>query len=150
MVATAVLEDHSGNLFLRWRSWCSDRRTWEAVIQGRVVRSQTDYILESNCRIFQNMSVWEPRHNSDHFMVVGCLHGASPREHSHYLGCSTHLPLRLPGRQTRTRAHKLFAEFWRVVLKPNKWTARHNSWISAETWRLVNKRVSTRQEPGKD
>ena len=126
MVATAVLEDHSGNLFLRWRSWCSDRRTWEAVIQGRVVRSQTDYILESNCRIFQNMSVWEPRHNSDHFMVVGCLHGASPREHSHYLRISTRLSLRPCGIQTRTRADELFIKVRRAVPKPEKWPARHN------------------------
>ena len=31
-----------------------------------------------------------------------------------------------------------------------KWAARHNSLISAETWRLVDERVSARQEPGRD
>ena len=48
------------------------------------------------------MAVRDPRHNSDHFMVVGCLCGASPREHSCYLGRRTRIPLRRPGRQIRT------------------------------------------------
>ena len=121
-VAMAGLEDIVGHYFLRRRAWCRDQRKWEAVRQGRVVRSQTDYILGSNCRIFQNVAVWYPRHNSDHLMAVGCLSGASPREHSHYLGGRTRLPLRPPGRQTRRRAENLFAELRRTVPEPYKQT----------------------------
>ena len=41
---------------------------------------------------------------------------------------------------------KIFAELRRSVSKPDKRTVRHKSWISAERWRIVNKRVYTRQE----
>ena len=33
---------------------------------GREVRSWTDYILGTDNFLFRNMSVWDPRHNSDH------------------------------------------------------------------------------------
>ena len=56
-VATEGLEDIVGNLLPQWRVWCKDRRAWEMVRQGRVVRSWTDYILVSNRRIFQNVAV---------------------------------------------------------------------------------------------
>ena len=118
-------------------------------MQGRVVRSQTDYILGSVRRIFQNVAVQEPRHNYDHFMVMGCLCGASPRETLLTSGAG-HTPFTPPGRQIRTRADKLFAKLWRAVPKTDKRTVQHNSWIAAETWRLINKRVSTRREPGRD
>ena len=148
-VATAVLEDIGVNFFTRQRAWCRDQITWEAVRQGRVVRYQTNYILGSDCWIFQNMAGWEPRPNYDHFMVVEFLHGASLREHYRYLRCRTRLLLYPPGRQMRTRAEKLFAELWRAVPKPEKQTARRNSWISEETWRLFDERVSAMQEPGR-
>ena len=50
--------------------------------QGRVFRSRTDYILGSDCKIFQNVPVQGPRHNSKHFMVMGSVCGASSRENS--------------------------------------------------------------------
>ena len=53
---------------------------------GREMRSRTDYILESDLQIIQNVAVRDPQHNSNHFMVMGCLRGASPREHLRYLG----------------------------------------------------------------
>ena len=67
-----------------------------------------------------------------------------------YLGIITRLLIRPPGIQTRMRVDKLFAELRRAVPKLNKRTARHNSWISEETWRLVDKRVSARREPRRD
>ena len=82
--------------------------------------------------ISQNMAVRYPRHNSDHFMFVGGLRRASLREHPRYLGSRTRLPVRLPGRQKKTQADKLFTELRRAVTKPDKQTARHNLWISAE------------------
>ena len=50
------------------------------VRQGMVVWSRTDYILVSNRCIFQTVAVWDPRHNYDHLMVLGCLRGASLRK----------------------------------------------------------------------
>ena len=41
------------------------------VRERKVVRSWTDYILETDRCIFWNVSVWDPRHNTDHYMVMG-------------------------------------------------------------------------------
>ena len=72
------LEDIQGHFLPQRQVWCKERSTWAMVKQGRAVRSRTDYILVSDLRIFQNMSVWYPRHNSDYLMVIGCLNGAPP------------------------------------------------------------------------
>ena len=53
--------------------------------EGREVRSRTDYILGTDCLLFGNVSVQDPRHNLDHYMVLGCLHRASLKEHARYL-----------------------------------------------------------------
>ena len=63
------------------------------VMKGRVVRSRTDDILGSDFQIFHKVAFRDLRHNSDHIMFIGCLSGASPREHSRYLGRRTRLPL---------------------------------------------------------
>ena len=78
-LATEGLENLVVHFFPIRRAWCRDRRTWGAVSQGRVVRYRAEYILGTDRRILHSMAVWDPRHNSDHFMVVGCLHGASLR-----------------------------------------------------------------------
>ena len=41
------------------------------VREGEIVRSQTDYILGKDRRIFWNVSVRDPRHNTDHYIVLG-------------------------------------------------------------------------------
>ena len=96
------------------------------------------------------MAVLDPRHIHEHLMVLGCLHGASPREHSCYLGRRIRLPLRPPVRQMRTRVENIFSELRCAIPKLDKQEACRNSWISAEAWIIVNKRVSMRQEPGQD
>ena len=50
------------------------------------MRSRTDYILGMDRRLFRNVFVQDPRHNSDHYMVLGCLPSASLKEHNRYLG----------------------------------------------------------------
>ena len=70
-VATAGLEDLVGHFLPRQRVWCKDRKTWGVVRQWSLVRSLMDYILVSDQQIFQNVAVRDPRHNSDHIMVLG-------------------------------------------------------------------------------
>ena len=91
--ATAGIEDILVHLLLQQRAWNRDWRTWAMVRQGREVKSQMEYIMGSDRRIFQNMAVRDLRHNSNHYMVLGCLHGGSLRENSNYLGRRTRLPL---------------------------------------------------------
>ena len=78
-VALACLGDLEGNFLMLQQVWSKDRRTWEVVRQGKVGRSRTDYILGSDHWIFQNVAVWDLMHNSHHFMILGCLNGASPK-----------------------------------------------------------------------
>ena len=46
------------------------------VREGKIVRSRTDYILGTDRRLFWSVSVFDPRHNTDHYMVLGCLSSA--------------------------------------------------------------------------
>ena len=52
----------------------SDGRMWNMIRCGQEVRSHTDYILGMDCHLFQNMAVWDYRHNTNHYLVLGCLH----------------------------------------------------------------------------
>ena len=69
--------------------------------EGREVQSRTDYILGTDRRLFGNVSVRDPRHKSDHYMVLGCRYSASLEEHTQYLGGQKKLPLRPPTETTR-------------------------------------------------
>ena len=115
--------------------------------KGREVRSRTDYILGTDRRLFGNVSVRYHRHNSDHYMVMGCLPSASLTEHKRYLRGRKKLPLKPPTEPTREE--KVFAALRRSVPKTRAREARRNKWISTETWSLVDERVSARQDPAK-
>ena len=71
------------------------------VREGKVVRSRTDYILGTDRSLFRNVSIRDLRHNTDHFMVVGCLRSAPAREHAKYLTGRRKLPLQPPTEPTR-------------------------------------------------
>ena len=112
--------------------------------KGQVVRSQTDTILGTDRRLFKNVSVWDSWHNSDHYMVLGCLPSAPLSETRRYLGGRKRWPVRPPTKPSRPDT--LFAALRRAVPKPTPREARRNAWISAETWRLIDERVSTRRD----
>ena len=77
-LAMEGFEDLSAHSLPRRRSWCRDGRTWSMIWEGREVRSQMVYILGTDHRIFWNVSVQDLRHNSDQYMVLGCLRSAPP------------------------------------------------------------------------
>ena len=106
------------------------------VREGKVVRSQTDYILGTDQSLFWNVSVRDPRQNTDHYMVLGCLRSAPDREHAKYLTGHKKLPLQPPTEPTKEDG--IFAALRRAVSKPHMRERRKNEWISEETWRLVN------------
>ena len=111
------------------------------------MRSQTDYIMGTELRLFRNVSAQDPRHNSDHYMFLVCLTSASMTEHKRYIGGRKKWPLRLPTKPTQE--YEAFAALRRAVPKAKAQEARRNAWISAETWRVVDERVSARQDPAK-
>ena len=116
------------------------------VREGKVVMYRTDYLLGTDRSLFRNVSVRDPRHNTDHFMVVGCLRSALERKHARYIMVRRKMPLRPPTEPTREDG--IFAALRRAVPKPRARDRHKNAWISEETWRLVNKRVSARRGTG--
>ena len=112
------------------------------------------YILGTDYRLFWNVSVPDPRHKSEYYLVLGCLRSSPLREPYTYLGRCKRLPLQPP--TTPTREGRLFAALRGVVPKPKSMEAPKNVWIPATTWILVttwihvDERVSARQDPAKD
>ena len=98
---------------------------------GREVRYRMDYLLGTDCRLFWNVSVRYPRHNSDHYMVLGCLRSSPLREHSKYLGGRKRPPLQ--PLTTPTWEDGIFKALRRYVSKPQAQYARKNAWISEAT-----------------
>ena len=88
------LEDMMAHFLPRQSRWVRERRTWIMVREGKLFRSRTDYILGTDLRIFWNVSVRDSRHNTDHYMLLGCLRSAPEREHVRYLSGRKKLPLR--------------------------------------------------------
>ena len=52
---------------------------WIMVGMVREVRSRTDYILDTDGHIIRNVSVRDPMHNLDHYLILGCLHSVNLR-----------------------------------------------------------------------
>ena len=95
-LATAGVEDMAQNFMPRGRRWCRDRRAWDMKRQGQVVRSRTDCILGTDRRLFKNVAFRYPRHNTDHYMVLGCLPGAPLATTRQYRGGRRQWPVPPP------------------------------------------------------
>ena len=100
-LVTEGLEDMARHFLPRENRWCWEWRTGGMIRKGREGRSRTDYILGTDRRLFRNVSIRYPRHNSDHYMVLSCLPSASLTEHNRYLGGRKKWPLRPPTKPTR-------------------------------------------------
>ena len=101
VMTSAGVEDMMAHFLPSKCRWGRERRTWSMVREGKVVRSRTDYLLGTDRSLFRNVSVWDPRHNTDHFMVVGCLRSTPEREHTQYIIGRRKIPLRPPTEPTR-------------------------------------------------
>ena len=70
------------------------------------------------------------------------------REHTNYLMGRKRLPLQPPS--DPMWEDRIFAALRRAVPKPHARERRKNGWISEDTWRLVDERVSARRNPARD
>ena len=84
-MAYLVIEDMEMLFLPRRKVWARDDRMWCMRCQLQEVQSRTEYILVTEHLLFQNIYGWNPLDNSDHYMVLGCLHGATQQVQSHYL-----------------------------------------------------------------
>ena len=118
-LATTVLEDILEHYILQQFPWTRDSRTWIMVRWGREVQSQMYYILVKDLCIFMKMSDQEPRHNLYHYLILGCLHSATLKEHAKYLRRSMRIPLR--PLTTPTRKDGLFTALRQAIPNPKYW-----------------------------
>ena len=100
-ITEAGLEDMAAHFLPRKRKWGRERRTWAMVRGGKAVRSRTDYILGTDRSLFRNVAVRDPRHNSDHYMLMGLLRGGTGQEHDRYITRRRRIPMKPPKRPTR-------------------------------------------------
>ena len=111
--------------------WLKDGHTGAMHRGGREVRSRTNYILSIDSRLFQNVAIQDARHNTDHFLVLGCLRGTTPAVHLHYRWRCTRFPIRPP--ENPDRVDCMFAKLWRAITRPPQWERHCQAWISPET-----------------
>ena len=114
---------------------------------GQEVWSRADFLLGTDHGLFWNVSVQEMSHKSDHYIILGCLHTATLREHTQYLRRYNRFPLLPLGKPTRE--DNIFVDLCQPLPKIPVQKARCNAWISSTTWRLVNTRVSMCRDPTK-
>ena len=145
-LTTAVLEGMLAHFLTQRLPWFQDGRTWSMVSLGREVRYWMDYILGKDRRLFSNVSTWEPRKNSDHYMILGCIRTATLREHTKYLGRRTRLTLQPP--TTPPMEDKHFVTLCWVIPKPRlvRLIKMHGSHRKCG----YPSRVSMRQDPAHD
>ena len=127
-ITEAGLEDMTAHFLPRKRRWGRELRTWSMVREGKAIQSRKDYILGTDCSLFRNVSVRDPRYNSDHYMVVGLLRGGTTRDHIRYIAGRRRMPLTTP--KEPTREETLFKDLRRAVPKPHMQEQHRNAWIS--------------------
>ena len=71
------------------------------------------------------------------------MRSAAARDHTRYIKGRRKMPRKPPSEPTRE--DELFSALRRAVPKPHERDKHKNAWISDETWRLVNERVSARR-----
>ena len=97
---------------------------------GKAVRSTTDYILGTDRSLFKNVTVRDPCHNSDHYMVMGVLRGGTETAHKRYITGQRRVLMKVSRRPMRE--DELFGDLRRAVLKPHPREQQRNAWISEE------------------
>ena len=112
------------------------------------VRSWTEYIIGTGRRLLKIYAFQDTRHNSDHYLVLGCLRNVTLKEHRCYFGMCTQIRIR-PPRQPSCKDN-LFASLCKAFPKPLARECPYNYWISEDTWQLINYRVSIRRDPDRD
>ena len=78
-MATKGIENMTENFPPHKIPWTWDGRTWSMLRCVQDLRSRTEYILGTDRRLFQNLAVKEPWHNTNNYMVLGCLCGVTLR-----------------------------------------------------------------------
>jgi hypothetical protein len=132
-------------LSFRQRKW-RDRHTWRKFQSGSWRYSRCDYILAENRDDFQNVCTLTPRQfTSDHLLVRGDLVLGAPHTNPGYEKSRRRYFLHIAP-AARTETDKLIQDLKeRFVTARPKQNTRRNSWISLETWELIDRKALLRR-----
>ncbi|HEY9815724.1 MAG TPA: endonuclease/exonuclease/phosphatase family protein, partial [Candidatus Obscuribacterales bacterium] len=119
--------------------------TWRQCRNGQWINSRCDYILGTDRRIWQNVSIRDPRNfDSDHYMVIGKLLSAPMTGNRRYLLGRRRFPLKLPKWGPQSRADALFQALQEMKTPPQRVNRLKKPWVSEATWKLVDQKAALR------
>ena len=141
-LTAAGIKDTGLHFLPRCKPWLQDRCTWSMRRDGREVRSQTDYILGTDHRLFQDVAVQDPRHSSDNCMVLGCMRGEPEKELMDYIRKSRRFPLCPIHCDLASTSENIFSDLKNKTPKPPLREQVRRDWISDKTWEDMDARVT--------
>jgi exonuclease III len=118
--------------------------TWSMRREGRRIFSRCDYILATDPNNFRAFRIKNPRYESDHRMLVGILRTDSKRQHRRYVNKRARYSLQIRS-EDKSRADHLMEELTELIEKPARIDQRYESWISANSWKLVDAKAEARR-----
>jgi exonuclease III len=123
-----------------WKNW-----TWSQMRDGNRITSVCDYILVDNREDFECFQIKNPRYDSDHRLVKGVMRLQSTTEHHRYMKKRSKYPIVIPP-DKHSPADKIFEELSEAIEKPErKEDDRLKSWISPESWKLIDMKADARR-----
>ena len=143
LVTTLGLQDLHRHFWPSQRKYIGDW-TWNMRREGTRIYSKCDYILTTEHSHFSNFKILTPRFDTDHRMVKGILRIDLKKNQKKYMCQRTRYPVRKP--KDPSRADVLLAELCNHVEKitPEP-DSRKQSWISNDTWKLVDQKAEARK-----
>ncbi len=132
-----------GNHFVlarKRKDWTWSKRNAD----GTRHRSVCDYILVENRSDFTNFKIKQPRFDSDHRLLKATLKPQQTREHQKYLKKRQQFPIKVIP-DNNNQADTLMTNL-EARIKPTKsQSSRDNSWISNDTWKLIDRKAMARR-----
>ena len=149
-----VVEDVTGlanlsrHFLQRSRGSMRGRWTWRMRRGRRWVSSQCDYVLgrATDRRRYRSVRLRTPRHHdSDHRAIITNIRAGSATRMAAYQKRIAKFPLKLPS-GPQDKLCTLYEGLRLNVVAPPKRAQPRNSWISAPTWELIDRRATLRQQ----
>jgi hypothetical protein len=148
--ATAALMDSMGirsmrAAFRQCKKLVGKFFTWTQRRNGKLLGSVCDHILTDGQGDFLNCQIKNPQYVSDHKMLIATLRVGSEKHHQRYTRSRAMYSIRPIRIDKANEADKILAELAENAKGEVKTNGRRESWISTETWSLIDQRATARR-----